>query len=67
VLRIRELREAHDPRFSQEDLAYRAGVSVKTVARAERRGTASSKTLWAFAQALDVTVDELFREPEAVA
>jgi transcriptional regulator with XRE-family HTH domain len=65
MLRIKEFRDAHE--LTQEALAYRAGVSVRTVYRAEHRGTASMQTLQLLARALDVTVDDLFPEPEGVA
>lgn len=65
MLRLKELRDAQD--LSQEDLAKLAGVSWKTVQRTERQGTASMKTLRAFAVALGCKVDDLFPDPERVA
>jgi len=62
MLRLKELREAQDPRLSQEGLARAAGVSVKTVARAERVGRASTSTLSRLATALNVSIGELFGE-----
>lgn len=67
MLRLKELRADHEPPLTQEELAYRSGVSVRTVIRSEAKGTASMKTLRAFADALEVTVDQLFPEPEKVA
>ena len=57
-LRVRELRKERD--ISQERLAQLAGVSFKTIARVERTDSASSRTLQRLADALDVTVGELF-------
>jgi transcriptional regulator with XRE-family HTH domain len=70
VLRLKEVREAQDPPVSQEALARRAGVSVKTVHRAERLGTAHSETIRALARGLGVPIDDLFEpepDPEKVA
>lgn len=60
MLRLKELREAQVPHLSQEKLAQKAGVSLKTVRRAERTGRAKSTTLEAFAKALKVGISELF-------
>lgn len=65
MLRLKEIREAQD--LSQERLAQLSGVSWKTVQRSEREGTASMKTLRAFARALGCKVDDLFPDPEKVA
>jgi transcriptional regulator with XRE-family HTH domain len=62
VLRIKELRLAHDPPLSQEKLARQADISFKTVARAERTGRASSATLVKLAGALGCGVRDLFGE-----
>jgi DNA-binding XRE family transcriptional regulator len=62
MLRLKELRLAHDPPLVQEKLAALAGVSVKTVARAERTGRVSIPTLHAFARALGVPIADLFGE-----
>jgi transcriptional regulator with XRE-family HTH domain len=70
VLRLKELREAQDPPVSQEALARKAGLSVKTVHRVERLGQAHSDTVAALARALGVPIDDLFKpdpEPEKVA
>jgi transcriptional regulator with XRE-family HTH domain len=63
VLQIKELRT--DRRLSQEALAYKAGVSVRTVIRAEARHTASQRTLQLLASALGVSLDALFVEEVA--
>lgn len=65
VLRLRELREQHRPPLTQERLAYAAGVSVKTVARAERLRRASGATLQKLARALGVPIGDLFEPEEA--
>jgi transcriptional regulator with XRE-family HTH domain len=62
VLRIKELRLAHDPPLAQEKLAQLAGISFKTVARAERTGRASSTTLSKLASALGCGIGDLFGE-----
>lgn len=61
MLRIREAREDHKPRLSQEALAYKAGVSVRTIQRAEDLGRANSETLRKIADALGISPGELFR------
>ena len=63
MLRLKEVREAQDPPVTQEALARRAGLSVKTVHRAERLGQAHSNTVAALARALGVPIDDLF-EPD---
>lgn len=61
VLRIRELRERR--KLTQEQLAYRAGVSLRTISRAEKNhGRPSAKNLRLIAKALGVKVDALFEE-----
>ena len=61
--KVKELREARG--ISQEHLAYKAGVAVKTISRLERSGRANSETLRSVAAALGVGLDDLF-EREAV-
>ena len=46
--------------MSQEALAYRAGVSVRTIARAEHLGAANSATVVKIAEALGVEPGELY-------
>lgn len=58
MLRLKELRTARA--WSMEQLAGRAGVTVKTIQRAERTGKVTSSTLIAIAAALEVPVGELF-------
>lgn len=60
MLRVKELRQAQTPPLSVEKLAQRADVSAKTVMRVERLGQASTTTLRKLADALGVTVGELF-------
>jgi transcriptional regulator with XRE-family HTH domain len=43
-----------------EQLAGRAGVTVKTIQRAERTGKVTTSTLIAIAEALEVPVGDLF-------
>jgi transcriptional regulator with XRE-family HTH domain len=64
MLRIKELREAHDPRLSQEKLAQRAGIALKTVRRAELLGRASTETILALAEALGLEPGDLFAPPK---
>ena len=45
--------------WTQEKLAANAGLSLRTVQRAEGKGTFSSETLLALASALDTTSDSL--------
>jgi transcriptional regulator with XRE-family HTH domain len=61
--KIKQLREERD--ISQEHLAYKAGVAVKTISRLERSGRANSETLRAVAAALGVGLGDLF-EPDEV-
>ena len=58
MLRLKELRTARA--WSMEQLAGRAGVTVKTIQRAERTGKVTTSTLIAIAEALDVPVGDLF-------
>jgi transcriptional regulator with XRE-family HTH domain len=60
MLRLREIREAQEPRLTQAALAYKAGVSERTVRRAEELGTASLESVQRLAAALDCSVDDLF-------
>lgn len=60
MLRIKELRQKHDPPLSSEKLAQLADISDKTVRRAERLGRANSETLRKLAKALGVEMGELF-------
>ncbi len=62
MLRLKELRKSHEPPLSQENLAQRANVSVKTVVRAEKVGSASTATLLSVARALGVSISDLFEE-----
>ena len=57
VERLKKLREARG--WSQEQLAGAAGVSVRTVQRAESDGTASRETKVCLAAALDVPHESL--------
>ncbi|GFD90779.1 hypothetical protein KUL152_30050 [Tenacibaculum sp. KUL152] len=45
--------------WTQEKLAANAGLSLRTVQRAEGKGASSSETLLALASALDITSDSL--------
>jgi transcriptional regulator with XRE-family HTH domain len=58
MLRLKELRTARA--WSMEQLAGRAGVTVKTIQRAERTGKVTTSTLIAIAEALEVPVGDLF-------
>jgi transcriptional regulator with XRE-family HTH domain len=58
MLRLKELRTARA--WSMEQLAGRAGVTVKTSQRAERTGKVTTSTLIAIAEALEVPVGDLF-------
>ena len=51
--------------LTMEALAYRAGVSVKTIQRLERTGRGNSETLRAVARVLGVGLDDLFEEVPA--
>ena len=54
--------------LTQEKLANKAGVKVRTVQYAEHGGTVSARTIWALADALEVTPDQLcFEAPDKVA
>jgi len=63
VNNIEKLRKARG--LSMEALAYRAGVSVKTIQRLERTGRGHSETLRAVAGVLGVGLDDLFEEVPA--
>jgi transcriptional regulator with XRE-family HTH domain len=61
--KLKKLREARG--WSQEQLAAAAGISVRTVQRAERDGSASRETKLCLAAALDVPHSTLEKpEPE---
>lgn len=63
TLRLKELREAHDPPITQEQLAVRAGVAVRTVTRAEKgTHTTSRDNLKKIARVLGVKLDDLYEE-----
>jgi transcriptional regulator with XRE-family HTH domain len=57
---VRRLREAAEPRVTQEDLSHAAGISTSTLGRIER-GTYEPRlpTLRKLAQALGVPVADL--------
>jgi transcriptional regulator with XRE-family HTH domain len=63
--RIRELRTDRIPRFTQQQLAERAGVSVDVVQKLEqgRKINARITTLTAIADALDVDLSALLSKP----
>jgi transcriptional regulator with XRE-family HTH domain len=63
MLNLRKAREAAG--LTQEQLAYKAGVAVKTVIRTERTGAANSRTVSKFADALGVEVGDLFEKATA--
>lgn len=54
--------------WSQEELASASGLSVRTIQRVEKKGTASLETTKALASVFDVTPDELqsFRKLENI-
>jgi transcriptional regulator with XRE-family HTH domain len=62
--RVREMRNLHVPRMTQEVLAERSGVSVSMIAKVER-GARSARlpTLGRIAKALDVRLSELVDPP----
>ncbi len=63
--RIRELRLARPERWTQEDLAERAHISVSFLSMIERgERVAHVETLAALAEALGVTLSELFAGAE---
>lgn len=51
--------------MTQEQLAYKAGVSVRTIHRIEQLGRANTKTALALAAALGVEVGALFDDRRA--
>lgn len=63
--RVRALREARG--WSRERLAKEAGIAVRTLARLEGEGAIQSGflTVGAVAEALEVSLDDLFRETKA--
>lgn len=62
MLKVRELREAKG--LTQEGLAFAAGVGVRTITRIEAGNDeqTSSRTLSAIADALGVSVGDLFAD-----
>jgi len=60
-LRIRELRGS----LTQQTLAERAGIALRTLQKIEGGNPAHTDTLAKIAAALDVSVRELFEEPAA--
>jgi len=62
--RVRALREATDPRMSQQDLASAADLTLSALFRLEKGRTTDPRlsTIVRLAAALDVAVDELIRE-----
>lgn len=65
--RIRQAREAHEPRLSQEQLAHAAGVTLVTVSRWERGlNRPFPRQLPAIAEALGVEVEWLLQDEQAV-
>lgn len=66
--RIRELRTQRTERWTQEDLAERAKISVSFLSMIERgERVAHVETLAAIASALGVTLSELFAGTDTVA
>jgi transcriptional regulator with XRE-family HTH domain len=66
--RIRELRTQQPDRWTQEDLAERAKISVSFLSMIERgERVAHVETLAAIAEALGVTLAELFSDVQAAA
>lgn len=66
--RIRELRTQRSERWTQEDLAERAKISVSFLSMIERgERVAHVETLAAIASALGVTLSELFAGTDTVA
>jgi transcriptional regulator with XRE-family HTH domain len=61
--RIKELREARE--MTQQDLAIKTGLAMRTIAYAEAGRDIKSSTLWLIADALGVSVDDLFEKASA--
>lgn len=61
--RIQELRLARD--MTQQELATKAGLSMRTIAYAEAGRDIRASTLWLIAEALGVSVDDLFEKASA--
>ena len=61
---IKQLRS--DRSWTQQHLADACGVSLRTIQRVERYGTASNETLMALASVFEVEINEI-QEPEIVA
>jgi len=56
--RIAQIRLERD--LTQQELATKAGLSMRTIAYAEAGRDMRTSTLWAIAEALGVSVDDLF-------
>jgi transcriptional regulator with XRE-family HTH domain len=54
-----------DRRLAQEQLAYKAGVSIRTVVRAEHGWPIAYRSAYRIAKALGVEMEELFPEMAA--
>lgn len=63
MLRIREIRLERG--LTQENLAYAAGLTVKTVIRAEQGAGVNERTLRKIAKALGVEPGDLFAKASA--
>lgn len=65
--RIKQLRDSHDPKIEQADLARRAGVEPRTLWRIEHGKVENPgiKVVQAVARELGVTVDDLLNGPVA--
>lgn len=61
---IKQLRSERS--WTQQHLADACGVSLRTIQRVERYGTASNETLMALASVFEVEINEI-QEPEIVA
>jgi DNA-binding XRE family transcriptional regulator len=64
MLKVKEVRENHEPPMTQQELAALAGLSLRTIGYIEAGGDAKSSTLRSIAQALGVSVDQLFAEEQ---
>jgi DNA-binding XRE family transcriptional regulator len=62
---LREMREKAG--LSHQALAEKAGLSIRTVVYAEEGRDVRMSTARRLARALDVSVDDLFPQPERVA
>ena len=61
--RIKELRKDRD--MSQQTLAMKTGLSMRTISYAEGGRDIKASTLWLIAEALAVSVDDLFEKASA--